>query len=273
MPLPSTILDLSSLTSSNSPLGTDSVGSPATVDDYFRHVQSVLRQESLLKSWERRGDTPTFVSGAAFTVVGDQSAHYAAGRRIKARQGNTSYGTIVSVTYTANTYVVVAMDGGASLSATLSEVQLGVDPLAAAVAALTASYLPLSGGTMAGAITMSNQSIIGAKVVTTFQEVDHGSSGAAKSISFSGGQYGKVTLNADTVLTVTNPPGVGFYQLRLIQDGTGGRAVSFVGFSATRWLGSATPPAINTAANGETIINAFWNGSAWTTSVQKVGAA
>lgn len=274
MPLPSDIRDLASLTSSNSPLGSDSVGSPATVDDFFRHIQSVMRQESLLKSWERRGDVPTYVSATTFTVPGNQSAFYSQGRRIKVWQGSQIYGTVASVTFTANTFVQVSMDSGASLSATMSEVQLGIDPLAAAASALLLSFLPLSGGTMQGPITMSNQSIIGAKVVSTFQEVPYGNSGAAMSISFSGGQYANVTINvAEAVLTIKNPPGVGFYQLRVIQDATGGRSVSFVNLSASSWIQSATQPALNQAANGVSIVNLFYTGSGWNQSLQKVGAA
>lgn len=273
MPLPSDIRDLSSLTSSNSPLGSDSVGSPATVDDYFRHVQSVLRQESLLKSWERRGDTPTFVSGTTFTVPGNQSAFYSVGRRVKVRQGNTIYGTVASVTYTSNTFVLVTMDSGASLSATMSEVQLGIDPLAAAASALLMSFLPLAGGSMSGPISMANQNIIGTKVLTAYAEVDHGSSGAAKSISFSGGQFCKVTLNSNTVLTIKNPPGVGHYQLRVLQDTTGGWSASFVNLSQTRWLGVASQPALNTAASGASLLTLYWDGAAWTQSLEKVGAA
>jgi len=273
MPLPSDIRDLSSLTSSNSPLGSDSVGSPATVDDYFRHVQSVLRQESLLKSWERRGDTPTFVSGTAFTVPGNQSAFFSAGRRIRVMQSADTYGTINSVTYTANTWVGVTMDSGQSLSATMSEVQLGIDPLAAAVSALLMSFLPLAGGAMSGPISMGNQNIIGTKVLTAYAEVDHGSSGAAKSVSFSGGQFGKITLNSDTVLTITNPPGVGHYQLRVIQDATGGRTASFVGLSQTKWLGAASQPALNSAASGASLLTLYWDGAEWTQTLEKVGAA
>jgi len=276
MPLPSTILDLGSLTSSNSPLGSDSVGSPATVDDFFRHVQSVIRQESLLKSWERRGDTPTFVSGTTFTVPGNQAAFYSVGRRVKVRQGNTIYGTVASVTYTSNTFVQVTMDSAASLSATMSEVQLGIDPLAAAASALLLSFLPLAGGSMSGPISMANQNIIGVKRLTAFQEVDFGNSGAAMTISFSGGQYAKVTLNAaEAVLTIKSPasPGVGFYQLRIIQDGTGGRSASFVNLSQTNWLQSGNQPALNQAASGVSIVNLFYTGSGWNQSLQKVGAA
>jgi len=272
MAIPSTVKDLSSLTSSNSPLGSDLVGSPATVDDFFRSHAAIIREESLWKSWERRGDVPSYVSATLFTVPNDQTTKYTIGRRLMVKQSSTVYGTVNSVTYTSATGVYVSMDGGTSLSATMSEVFLGIDPNAAPVNPIALSYLPLTGGTMAGAITMSNNSIIGAKVVTTFQEVDFGSAGAAKSISFSGGQYAKITLNANTVLTVTNPPGVGFYQLRVVQDGTGGWSASFVGWSATRWLQSTVQPAFNNSASGETIINAFWNGANWTLSAQKVGA-
>lgn len=275
MAIPSLPTDLGSTTASNSPLGSDSVGSPATVDDFFRSHAAIMRMEGKNKSWELRGDAPTYVSGTVFTLSGDQRTHYATGRRIKALGNSTVYGTITSQTFTANTAVTALYDGASTLDASLSAVHLGPHPDAIPVSAVVTSFLPLAGGTMAGDISMSNQDVVGVKTVTVFGEVNHGNSGAAKSISFSGGQNCRVTINADTVLTICTPPGQGFFQLRMIQDGTGAHTVSFVNLVQTRFVGNASQPAINAAANGETILTLFWNGAFGTAiqSLQKIGAA
>jgi hypothetical protein len=272
MAIPSVITDLSTNTASNSPLGSDLVGSPATVDDFFRSAFKITRDESLLKSWEIRGNAVTYVSGTTFTMTGDQTGFFSATRRIKAAGGSTIYGAIVSSSYNgAITTATILGDSGATMDASLSNVQLGIDPLSAAVI-LTGSYYPLVGGELNGNMTISNRDIAKFKNMYAFAEYDNGNSGAADTIDFANGQNQKSTLTADTTLTIASAPGVGHYQLRLIQDATGGRTVVFVGVSAARWLNSAVQPAFNNAANGETILTFFWNGTAYTVGMQKVGA-
>jgi hypothetical protein len=104
-------------------------------------------------------------------------------------------------------------------------------------------------------------------------EYDNGNSGATSTIDFANGQKQRITLTANTTLTISAPPGVGDYKLRLIQDATGGRTVAFTGLSASRWWGSATQPAINAAANGETLIALYYDGSNWSQGATKIGAA
>jgi len=95
-------------------------------------------------------------------------------------------------------------------------------------------------------------------------EFDAGDSGSAKTIDFAGGQKQRVRLTADATLTLASPPGVGHYQLRIIQDGTGGRTLSIVPASGTiGWVGAALQPSHNLTPNGRTVLNAYWNGSAW----------
>lgn len=273
MPIPSLITDLSTNTASNSPLGSDLVGSPATVDDFFRSGFAIVRAESLLKSWEIRGNATTYVSGTTFTMPGDQTTFFSTARRIKAAGGSTIYGSIVSSSYNgAITTVTIVGDSAATLDASLSNVQLGIDPLSASII-LTGQYYPLAGGELQGNMTLSDRSIRGFKLLTAFAEYDNGNSGAAKTIDFANGMNQKVTITADTTLTISTPPGVGHFQLRMIQDGTGGRAVSFSGISAARWLNSATQPTFNTAASGETILTFFYDGTNVTIGMQKVGAA
>ena len=273
MAIPSVITDLSTNTASNSPLGSDLVGSPATVDDFFRSAFKITRDESLLKSWEIRGNATTYVSGTTFTMPGDQTGFFVAGRRIKAAGGSTIYGVLVSSSYNgAITTATILGDGASTLDASLSNVQLGIDPLSASII-LTGSFYPLTGGELLGNMTLSNRDIAKFKNLYSFAEYDNGNSGAADTIDFSNGQNQKSTLTADTTLTIASAPGVGHYQLRLIQDGTGSRAVTFVGISGARWLNSSSQPSFNNAASGETILTFYWDGTNYTIGMQKVGTA
>jgi hypothetical protein len=270
MAIPSVITDLSTNTASNSPLGSDLVGSPATVDDFFRSAFKITRDESLLKSWEIRGNATTYVSGTTFTMPGDQTAFFVAGRRIKPAGASTIYGAIVSSSYNGAITTTTILPDSGTLDASLSNVQLGIDPLSASIV-LTGSFYPLTGGELLGNMTLSNRDIAKFKNLYAHAEYDNGNSGAADTINFANGQNQKSTLTGDAVLTINAAPGVGHYQLRLIQDGTGGRVPTFVGISNSRWLNSASQPAFNTAANGETILTFYWDGSAYTIGMQKTG--
>jgi hypothetical protein len=105
-------------------------------------------------------------------------------------------------------------------------------------------------------------------------EYNNGNSGAAITVTLANGQKQKLTLTANTTVTVAAGTGllVGNYQLRLIQDATGGRTLAWSGLSASRWLGSAAAPAINAAVNGETMVSIYYDGTNFTQSLAKVGA-
>lgn len=110
------------------------------------------------------------------------------------------------------------------------------------------------------------------KTVSFKGEVDNGLSGAGKIIDFSLGQKQVITLNQTTTLTFDTPPGVGNYQLRIVQDAVGGRAVSYLGLASNRWLNSVSVPELNALPNGESIISLYWDGSKFTQGLTKVGA-
>jgi hypothetical protein len=105
-------------------------------------------------------------------------------------------------------------------------------------------------------------------------EIDNGNSGASITVTLANGQKQKLTLTANTTVTIAAGTGcpIGNYQLRLIQDATGSRTLTWAGLSASRWLGSAAAPAINAAASGETIVSIYWDGTNFTQSLAKVGA-
>lgn len=100
-------------------------------------------------------------------------------------------------------------------------------------------------------------------------EFDAGDSGASKTVDFALGQKQTLKLTANTTITLSFP-GVGNYQLRLVQDDTGGRTAAVAG--TPKVVGAPTLPPINSAANGETFVSAFWNGTAAYLAVSRVNA-
>lgn len=89
------------------------------------------------------------------------------------------------------------------------------------------------------------------------------------------GQKQRLTLAGNTTINIdTTGLPVGNYQIRLIQDGTGGRTVTFgAPVSASRWLGSSVQPSIHPGGNGETIVMFYWDGLNFIQSLAKVGAS
>lgn len=134
--------------------------------------------------------------------------------------------------------------------------------------------LPKAGGTMTGAISMNNQDVTGVKVLGHNGEIVKTPSAGATSIDWTQGAYQVVTLNAATItITLGTPPAPGRYQLRIKQDASGGRAITWAGtpYSATRWGGSAAAPTINTNANGESVATFYWDGATLLQTLFRVG--
>ena len=101
---------------------------------------------------------------------------------------------------------------------------------------------------------------INKKVVGDATKKDNGNSGASFTIDWNNGQAQDLTLTANCTLTFTAPTGLNFARLslRLIQDATGSRTVTFP--SSVRWAGG-TAPTLTTTANGVDIITFEWDGT------------
>ena len=158
-------------------------------------------------------------------------------------------------------------DGNALLTGALywnstSDVLKAYDGAAWQTAVLPSSdYLEKAGGSMSGDIDMENNDIVGVKTCVFEAEYDNGNSGASKTITLANGQKQKITLTAATELTISaTGAATGHYQVRLIQDGTGGRAITWSGISSTHWLNSTSAPPINGAIDGESILTVFVSG-------------
>lgn len=97
-------------------------------------------------------------------------------------------------------------------------------------------------------------------------------SSAATEVNFALGQKVHLTLSASTTVTCAFP-GVGNYQILLIQDGTGNRTVTWSASNNVQYVGSATAPAINLPANTMTMVSIYWSGSGTFIQALKVNAA
>jgi hypothetical protein len=111
--------------------------------------------------------------------------------------------------------------------------------------------------------------------MTAFTEYDAGNSGTAITINWTNGINQKVTLTGNATITLSTPTYPGRYQLRLIQNGANAYTVTWAGtpYSASRWLGAADAPAVNTSNTGETLITFSFDGTNFTQTLAKIGEA
>lgn len=98
---------------------------PSAVNNSAREVMAAVRTQHEQACWIDYGHTPTRTADTTFTVTGDQTGTYTVGRRIRATDSATLYGTITASAYTSLTTVTVSLDSGA-LSASLTAVALGI---------------------------------------------------------------------------------------------------------------------------------------------------
>lgn len=125
-------------------------------------------------------------------------------------------------------------------------------------------------GAGVGDVLATGAGAVSNKTTYTFgSQYNAGNSGAAITLNFAQGQKQLLTLTANATVSFSFP-GVGNYQIVLRQDATGSRTVAWSGVSL--WVGSATQPAINTAANGYTLVSVFWDGTAAWLGAAKVNA-
>lgn len=102
---------------------TDPPSSPIFTEDVVSGVNDTATTTS---QWIASGVTPTYISGTQFTLVGDKTADFHVGRRLKFTvTAGTVYGLITATAYTTLTTVTVVMDSGA-LDTGLSAVELSI---------------------------------------------------------------------------------------------------------------------------------------------------
>lgn len=105
-------------------------------------------------------------------------------------------------------------------------------------------------GTGAG-INLAGGAIVGA-------EVDNGNSSTADTIAWNAGNIQKSTLTGNCTYTFTAPSNDGTFMLKLVQDATGSRTVTWP--ASVKWPGG-TAPTLSTAANAIDIITFMYDGT------------
>lgn len=113
-----------------------------------------------------------------------------------------------------------------------------------------------TGGTITGNVTVVGN--VSSNIVTFFSEYDNGNSGASITINFGRSQKQKLTLTANTTLTFNAPPGVGNFLLKLVQDGTGGRLITWP--ASVKWTLN-TSPTLSSNANSVDIATFYYDGT------------
>lgn len=183
---------------------------------------------------------------------------------------------------TGSTTAPFAVKGANSDITSLSGLTTPLSISQGGIGVATLSGIPKGNGTSAFTVAVANVDYLipalgntplsGAKTIGFNGEYNNGNSGSAISILLTNGQKQKVTLTANTTITINfTSATVGTYQLRIIQGGTP-YSVTWSGLSSSRWGGSASAPAINSVASGETMVNIFWDGTNATQTLFKIGA-
>ena len=112
-------------------------------------------------------------------------------------------------------------------------------------------------------LDMNNYHIREVKTVTASAEYDNGNSGTAKTITWTNGQFQKLTLTGNCTISFSSLASYPYptrFQLKLIQDSTGGRTVTWS--SGIKWAGK-TVPTLTTDANAEDIITFYFDGTSF----------
>lgn len=100
---------------------------PSTVHPSVRQLMADVATWYQTPEWLNFGITPSYISATQFTAVGDQTAIYTVGRRVRTfNTAGTVYGTITASVYTSLTTVTVKLDGGGAMDSGLSEVDVGL---------------------------------------------------------------------------------------------------------------------------------------------------
>lgn len=91
-------------------------------------------------------------------------------------------------------------------------------------------------------------------------EVDNGNSGAADTIDWGAGNKQKSTLTGNCTFTFTAPDGPCNLVLKLVQDGTGSRTVTWP--ASVKWP-AGTAPTLTTDAAAVDIITFYFDGTSY----------
>ena len=109
-----------------------------------------------------------------------------------------------------------------------------------------------------GAQSLGNQDLTAIKTATFNAEFDNGNSGTAATVDWNSGQKQRITLTNTSTLSFTDPPGACNLMLKLIQDATGGRDVTWP--ANVLWSQGLTPN-LTVNANAVDLVSFYFDGT------------
>lgn len=110
-----------------------------------------------------------------------------------------------------------------------------------------------------GQLNANDQNLINIKLAEFQEEHDNGNTSTAQTIDWNNGNNQKSTLTGNCTFTFTAPSGPSRLQLKLVQDATGSRTVTW---PTIKWVGGVAPT-LSTAANSEDIVVLFYDGTSY----------
>lgn len=106
----------------------------------------------------------------------------------------------------------------------------------------------------------SNEDIIDVKTVSFDSEIDDGNETGTYALDWTTGQRHKATLTGNiTTLTLTAPAGPCNLMMKIVQDATGGRTITWP--SSVKWPGGGTAPVLSSAASAVDLISFYYDGT------------
>lgn len=234
-----------------------------------------------LDEWQT-GTTPTYVSSTSFTVVGDQTAIYQVGRRLKFQTtGGTKYGTIASSAYTTLTTITINTGEG-PLDSGLSSVSYGILSLENYAFPIVAPWY-LTG--VSGTNTITASSNLGLTLIAgmEFRLIAAETNTGAVTLNIDGIGAKSITKFGATALTAGDIPAGAL--VKVAYDGTryqlisasGGQTFStdyLTSVSGTNTITAAATPTLVAYVTGQKfrLIPANTNTGAATINIDSVGA-
>lgn len=108
-------------------------------------------------------------------------------------------------------------------------------------------------------VVTADRDLTNVRTANFASEFDNGSqAGPNYTVDWNNGQKQAITLSGNVTLAFTAPPGTGNFLLRVVQDGTGGRTITWP--ASVKWPGG-TAPTLSAAANAEDIVTFYTNGT------------
>jgi hypothetical protein len=173
---------------------------------------------------------------------------------------NTLYSSLISYPGSASATELNILDG-----ATLTTEELNyVDGVTSNIQTQLNAKLGLSGGTMTGDINMGNNDIPSVKTITANSEVTD-TFATTKTIDFSTGSKRTITLTGNTTITFSAGGISNANLLRVVQDATGSRVITFANLKS-----GLTAPEILTTASSTTYLAVYYDGTNYVVQSLKV---